>query len=316
MPMPHAVQKQKIVERLKNFEGTTRSREIKKILQEIPQYKSGPYGELRGWLLGEIEKSRVKGKIKAREVFAIKKQGDFQICFLGQPSSGKTSLINALSGAALKIGDYAFTTLKPQAATTQIFGVDFQLLDLPGLIEGASIGKGFGKRVLGVVKNSDGIVIVADLSKPITELEQIMQELKNYGLEGLLSPQKTILVGNKIDLSNTQKSFEELKKKFPTYSIVSTSAFKKTNLKEVENAIWKLSCLIRVYSHNDNASKPIALYPPATVKNFAEKIHKGLAENFLYARIWGCSAKFPGQKVGLKHELEDNDCVEIVSKPV
>lgn len=313
--MPHTVQKQKIVECLKSLEGKAKAREIKKILQEIPQYKSGPYGELRGWLLEEIEKSRVKGKVKSREIFAIKKQGDFQICFVGQPSSGKTSLINALSTAELKTGAYAFTTLKPQAVTIQIFGVDFQLLDLPGLIEGASVGKGFGKRVLAVVRNVDGLVFVADLSKPIGELEQIMQELNSYKLNSLVCPARSIIVGNKIDLPNAQQALEALKKKFPNFTVVSASAFEKTNLEEVKSGIWKLSGLIRVYSHGDN-SKPVALYPPATVKDFAERIHKELAENFLYAKVWGSSAKFPGQKVGLKHELEDNDIVEIVSKSI
>jgi len=313
--MPHAVQKQKILERLKSLDGKAKVREIRLILSEIPQYKSGPYGELRGWLLEEIEKASVKSKVKAREFFAVKKQGDFQICFIGQPSSGKTSLINALSNAELKTGAYAFTTLKPQAATIHVFGVDFQLIDLPGLIEGAAFGKGFGKRVLAVARNADGFIFVDDLSRPVEELRQIINELESYGGKGFAKSKPAMIIANKTDLPIALESIKELRKEFSDFDIVEASALEKKNIECIKNGIWKLSGLIRVYSKGES-SRPVALYPGATVKDFTERIHKELVESFNFARIWGKSAIFPGQKVGLAHELNDNDVVEIVGRVI
>ncbi len=311
MPMPHTIQRQKIAERLKCLEGKTKVREIRKILQEISQYKSGPYGEMRAWLMNEIGKTQVKRKIKAREGFAVKRQGDFQIGFLGQPSAGKTTLINALSGANMKTASYAFTTLKPQAATIQIFGVDFQLVDLPGIIERASEGKGLGKRILATTKSMDGFVFVADASRPVEELKKIVEEVRAFDAKLLEKP--AIIVANKCDLAEAQQRVETIEKFFPEKTIISISAIQGKGMEKVREKIWVMSGLIKAYSYG-KPKKPLALYPPATVKDFAEKIHKELVEQFAFAHVWGASAKFPGQKVGLAHELKDNDIVEIIAK--
>lgn len=309
MPMPHAIQKQKILERLKNLEGKAKVKEIQKILEEISQYKSGPYGEMRSWLAEQIEKTRVKRKIKAADSFAVKKEGQFQVGFIGQPSTGKSSIIKALSGAQIKVAEYAFTTLKPQPAIIQIYGIDFQLLDLPGLIEAASQGKGLGKRILSVIHNVDGLLFVHDITKPTDELKQIIIELKKSGITPL-KDKPAVIVANKTDLIQDEQKIVEMQKEFNEYKIVAVSAKENKNLELLKEAIWSLSGFIKVYSKGD-LSKPVALQKEATVKDFAKKIHKEFVEKFKYAKITGPSAKFAEQKVGLNHKLQDNDIVEI-----
>jgi small GTP-binding protein len=311
MPMPHAIAKQKIEERLKNLEGKARIQEIRKILAEIPQYKSGPYGEIRAELEELINKTRVRSKTKAREIFAIKKEGDFQFVLLGQPSSGKSTLLNALSGAHFKTADYDFTTLKPQAAFVQINGVGFQILDLPGIIEGAAQDKGMGKRILAVVRSSNGIIVLSDLSKPLEETEQIFGEIKKSGLL-MEKTGKIILVGNKSELPEAKQKFEELKTKYSNFPSVAISAMNQTNFEELKQKLWETTGLIYVFSKND-LEKPLALKKDSTVIDFARKIHKELAEQFKHAKIYGPNAKFQGQKVGAEHILKEKDIIEIIT---
>ena len=311
MPMPHAIAKQKIEARLKSLEGKAKILEIRRILAELPKYKSGPYGEIRAELEELIGKTRVRSKTKAREIFSVKKEGDFQFVLLGQPSSGKSTLLNALSGAHFKTAEYAFTTLKPQAAFVQINGVGFQILDLPGIIEGAAENKGMGKRVLAEVRSADGIIVLSDLSRPLQETQQIFAELKN---SGLLEQKKgrIILAGNKIELQGAQKKFEELKKEFSGFPMLSISAMNKTNFEELKQKLWETTGLIFVFSKND-LKKPLALKKDSTVLDFARRIHKELAENFKHAKIFGPNAKFSGQKVGAEHKLQEGDIVEIIA---
>ena len=74
------------------------------------------------------------------------------------PNAGKSSLLQALSEIQIKTGDYAFTTLRPVPALTRIRGVLVQLVEIPGLIEGAATGRGGGRALLGVLRGADAIV--------------------------------------------------------------------------------------------------------------------------------------------------------------
>lgn len=310
MPIPHDVAKKIIRERLKNLEGKAKVRAIEALLEEFPQYKSGPFGQIRSELMEEIQKTRMRKKIKAREFFGVRKEGHFQLFLVGQPSSGKSTLLNAITNAHAKTAAYEFTTLKPQAGILEISGINFQLVDLPGIIEGATEGKGLGKKILSTVGSGDCLLAVADLGKPIQEFEKIVIELQRSEL--IDNPKlKTIIIGNKIDLPQANENLKLLKQKFPLYPIVATAGLTKTNLEELKKQIWSASGLMRIYSQKDS-KKPLALKAGSTVKEFAEHLHKELGLQCKYAHIWGPSAKFPGQKVGLDHTLFDGDSVELV----
>jgi len=93
------------------------------------------------------------------------------------------------------------------------------------------------------------------------------------------------------------------------------SAEKKENLEDLKEKIFKSLGLIRVYTQKDGivSRKPIVMNENATVRELAERIHKDLARNMKYARIWGRSVKIQGQQVGSDHILQDGDIVEIYS---
>src|SRR5881275_3737037 len=138
MPMPHRTQQQVIKRRLRGKEGAERIRELRSILAELPGYRNGPYADLRKWVEGELTAARTRRKVVNRDSIAVRREGAAQIALVGPPNAGKSSLLHALSHVQIKIGNYAFTTLRPVPALTWIGGVLVQLVEIPGLIGGAT----------------------------------------------------------------------------------------------------------------------------------------------------------------------------------
>jgi len=113
--------------------------------------------------------------------FTLKKTGDATVGIIGFPSVGKSTLLNQLTRASSKIGEYDFTTLDVIPGVLKYKGADIQLYDLPGLIEGAAKGKGKGKEILSAIRNVDLVMLLLDIQN-INQLAIIEQELHHAGL--------------------------------------------------------------------------------------------------------------------------------------
>src|SRR5712692_5012685 len=171
MPMPHRTYKQVIKRRLVGKEGAERVRELRAILEELPNYRSGPYADLRKWVTGQLEETRERARVVHRDSIAVRREGAAQIAFVGPPNAGKSSLLQALSNVRIKTGDYEFTTTRPVPALTRIRGALVQLVEIPGLIEGAREDRGSGRALLGVLRGADAIVYCHAAGSPLEELE-------------------------------------------------------------------------------------------------------------------------------------------------
>lgn len=114
--------------------------------------------------------------------FDVARTGNARIGFIGFPSVGKSTLMSALTGTFSAAADYEFTTLTTVPGVLSYNGARLQILDLPGIIEGAKDGKGRGRQVLGVARTCSLLLIILDVSKPITHKKIIERELETYGI--------------------------------------------------------------------------------------------------------------------------------------
>ncbi len=327
--------------------------------------------------LKELARERKSGK-RGSSHQGIRKQGNATVSMVGFPSVGKSSLLNILSNAESKIGDYAFTTTSVVPGMMFYKGAYIQLFDLPGIIENASKGYGMGREILSYARVSDLIMIVLDGSKDIDyQLETIKKELHDAhfrinkkkpdiqiikkshgGLEIFIAPHinitqeevkeiayefnvhnadiiirdaeniediydaffsnrvyvKAIVVVNKIDLLSKEE-VERLKEEHKDWIFISTKT--KDGIEKLKERIFNELGIIRIYTKKPlqkitevDKNHPLILKDPASVKDVAEKLN--LLKRFKYAKIWGKSVKFDGQKVGLDHILKDEDIIEIV----
>jgi GTP-binding protein len=133
---------------------------------------------------------------------------------VGFPNAGKSTFISRVSKARPKIADYPFTTLNPHLGTVRLSdGRTFVICDLPGIIEGASEGRGLGLKFLKHISRAAVILIMLDLADPLREplkaYETLLKELEKYE-PGLLSRVK-VVAGNKIDLSEARAKVEQIK---------------------------------------------------------------------------------------------------------
>ena len=299
MPMPHRTQQQLIKRRLVGKDGAERIRELRAILAELPGYRNGPYADLRKWVEGELESTRTRKKVVHRDSIAVRREGAAQIALVGPPNAGKSSLLQALSAIQIRTGDYAFTTTRPVASTTRVGGVLVQLVEIPGLIEGANADRGGGRALLGVLRNADAILWCHACDRPAEELETIRAEVAAAGIE---LP----------ELLAATKSDEASPPGYPGLRVVPVSVLDDESLDRLREELWALTGLVRV--HLRDGGDPVALEPPATVLDVADTIHHELRERCTGARVWGSSARFPGQHVGRDYELSDGDAVEILDR--
>jgi small GTP-binding protein len=115
--------------------------------------------------LREKQEKRMAAKGGGRGFF-VKKSGDATVVLLGFPSVGKSSVLNALTGARSAVGAYAFTTLTVIPGVLEHRQARIQILDVPGVVEGAASGRGRGKEVLAMVRTCDLILIIVDALHP------------------------------------------------------------------------------------------------------------------------------------------------------
>eukprot|EP01002_Notosolenus_urceolatus_P002312 NODE_1609_length_1357_cov_31.522936_g1333_i0.p1 GENE.NODE_1609_length_1357_cov_31.522936_g1333_i0~~NODE_1609_length_1357_cov_31.522936_g1333_i0.p1 ORF type:complete len:371 (+),score=129.53 NODE_1609_length_1357_cov_31.522936_g1333_i0:171-1283(+) len=114
--------------------------------------------------------------------FDVHKTGDARVGLIGFPSVGKSTLLNKLTSTFSEVASYEFTTLTCVPGIIKYKGAKIQLLDLPGIIEGAKDGKGRGRQVIAVARTCHMIIIVLDVTKPVTHKRIIEKELEGFGI--------------------------------------------------------------------------------------------------------------------------------------
>lgn len=171
--------------------------------------------------------------------FSIELQIVADIGLIGLPNAGKSSLLNTLSRAQAKTADYPFTTLEPNLG--EFFG--FIIADIPGLIEGASEGKGLGHKFLRHVRRTKMLAHLVSLENenPLAVYETVRKELSAYG--EALANKKEIIILTKTDTVSSLRVAEAtkiMKKARPDSIIFTISILDDENMKSFKDEIVKI----------------------------------------------------------------------------
>ena len=174
---------------------------------------------------GEYKKVKIELKLLA------------DVGLVGMPSVGKSTLISKISASKPKIAAYHFTTLSPNLGVVRVSeNKSFVVADLPGLIEGASLGEGLGDKFLKHIERTRVIAHVIDMSgyegrNPYDDYVTINRELENFGHDLMKKPQ--IVIANKMDLESSKEYLKEFQEKVKDVKIYPISAYHSEGLKEV-----------------------------------------------------------------------------------
>ncbi|MEU1308036.1 GTPase ObgE [Streptomyces cinnamoneus] len=189
------------------------------------------------------------------------------VALVGYPSAGKSSLISVLSAAKPKIADYPFTTLVPNLGVVTAGATVYTIADVPGLIPGASQGKGLGLEFLRHVERCSVLVHVLDTATleserdPLTDLDVIEAELKEYGG---LENRPRIVVLNKVDIPDGKDLADIIRPELEArgYQIFEVSAVSRHGLKELSYALAGIVGEARAAKPKEEATR-IVIRPKA-----------------------------------------------------
>lgn len=196
------------------------------------------------------------------------------VALVGFPSAGKSSLIAAMSAARPKIADYPFTTLHPNLGVVQAGAMRYTIADVPGLIEGASEGKGLGLEFLRHVERCSALLHVIDCATlepgrdPVSDLKVILRELEAYQVpEGQtpLHERPQLVALNKVDVPDAKELAEFVKADFEAmgYPVYLVSSATTEGLRDLNFALAKLVTEERK-AHVPASQKRFSLLPQKT----------------------------------------------------
>jgi ribosome-interacting GTPase 1 len=314
---------------------------LKEMLRTIPKHKGTEH------IQADI-KSRIreltrelslphKGPAHAGAGHTLGHEGVAQICLIGPPNAGKSSLHSLLTGSKAEVAPFPYTTRQPLAGLLPFEDIAFQLIDLPPIS-----AERLEPELTGILHSTDAVWLVIDLADPdcSEQLLTLCAQLKARGITlsdrwpgradavqpGSASQRSiknepvpdpfgvelpTLLVANKSDLDEISVLEELTGVRFPA---VATSAVAGTAIDRLAPFLFQALCIVRVYTKAPGKppvrTRPFTVRRGATVLDVARLVHHDLASTLKFARVWG-SGLFEGQQVGPEHPVADGDIVEL-----
>ena len=366
------------------YQNATTDRErliaLEKMLSTVPKHK----GTEKLVLQIKRRMTKLKREEEAREAkkgtskgFNIRKEGAAQIVLVGPPNAGKSSFLKTVTKADVDVGNYAFTTVELTPGMLPINDIQIQLVEVPGIIDGVSAGRGMGLQLMSSIRTADAMLLLIDGSnEPAPQLRTILRELDKGGIkvnrkrpdidikkhvsggitivgghhirgdekdvkEILMDFRITsgiVVIREDVTLTDIQEALdytttyrraivlvtkadqtppgtvEALRKSLPTFTFIPISTETGYGMKDIPQKIYEVANIKRIFTKTPGekpAYPPVSMKREATVIDVARKVHKDIAKQFKYARVWGASVKFGGQRVGEDHVPADGDTVEI-----
>jgi len=166
-----------ILDKIKDIENEISRTQKNKATEHHLGLLKAKLAKYRSMLLEPTSKSKGGG-----DGFEVTKSGDGRVAMIGFPSVGKSTLLNKLTQTESAVDAYEFTTLTCIPGVIKYKGARIQLLDLPGIIEGAANGKGRGRQVIAVGKTADLILMMLDATKGDVQKALLEKELEEVGI--------------------------------------------------------------------------------------------------------------------------------------
>jgi hypothetical protein len=314
---------------------------LREMLRTIPKHKGTEH------LQAEI-KTRVKeltdelggpkkGAARGGPDLSVRHEGAAQVGLVGPPNAGKSSLHARLTGSHAAVGPYPFTTKHPLPGMLLHEDVQFQLVDLPPVADDY-----FEPWMSGTLHNADAVALVVDLSDPgcVDQLDAIERRLGEkrvslvprldapppaasgeaeevVALDPFRARLPALLLANKADLfADPEAELAVFREIAPDpFDSLAVSAETGAGLAGIGPALFSLLGIVRIYSkvpgHPPDMGRPFTLRGGGTVRDVAQQVHRGMAAELKFARVWGASAEFEGQQVSAAHVVRDHDVVEL-----
>ncbi len=300
---------------------------LQEMLAIIPKHKGTDHlrGDLRKRLSehkSEAQQAKKKGA-RSATLDHIDKEGAGQAVLIGAPNSGKSSIVAACTAATVQVADFPFSTFKPVPGMMAFEDVQVQLVDLPPVSEEYT-----ESWVFSITRNADLVLLTVDLSEPAPE-EQVFEigtllEARHLMLSGgseaespnlSVAVKPTLILATKYDAEGAEAGLESLQDaygdEFPLFTISVETGH---HLEEMPRRAFEALNVLRIYTKapgkKADLEKPYILPVGSTVLDVATAVHRDIAENLKFARIWG-SEKYEGQQVKRDHVVEDRDVLEL-----
>jgi len=304
---------------------------LKEMLRAIPKHKGTEH------LQADI-KSRIKelsdelagprkDRARGAQGYALRREGAAQVCLVGPPNSGKSTLHAVLTGSRSEAGPFPFTTQHPVPGMLPYEDVAFQLVDLPPVSR-----EHMEPALIGALQGADAAWLVVDLADPecTDHVSLIIGELarrkitleERWPATGFVKDESlfrvrlpTLLVANKSDLDPDPDEVGVLEELLGIrYPALAVSAARGDHLGELAPFLFRSLGVVRVYSKvpgkPPDRQRPFTVRSGDRVADVARLVHQDVAATLKYARVWG-SGEFDGQQVGPEHRVADGDVLEL-----
>jgi ribosome-interacting GTPase 1 len=309
---------------------------LREMMRTIPKHKGTEHlqADIKSRIkqLTEELSAPKKGGRRSGPSHVVRAEGAAQIALLGPPNAGKSSLHARLTKSRTDIGPYPFTTHLPIPGMLPHEDTHFQLVDLPPVT-----GEFMEPWLVATLQPTDAVLLVVDVNDPecVDQIPALMARLaekkiflhehwpgvadETGDLPGVDDPFRldlpTLLIANKCDLDPDPEEVEVLEEllglRFPAFTV---SAETGEGLEKLGPFLFRALEIVRVYTKSPgkpaDTDKPFTVRRGNTVLDVAKLVHRDIARDLKFARIWGKNV-FDGQQTGPEHCVEDGDVVEL-----
>ena len=270
-------------------------------LDVVPGVMEYKFAKIQILDLPGLIKDASKGKGRGREVLSVVRSADLIMFIIDAYDTNIQILVRELEAVGIRINTHPADVV---ITRTEVGGVEVRTT-----VKMTKMDEELARSIVSEYGYINAEVVIRE-DVDVDQLIDILAGNRVYA--------KAMVTVNKIDLVKEKEYMKGLKRKFHGYDVVFISAEKNVGIPDLKETIYQNLDLISVYlkpqGKDADMEVPLIIRHGASVGHVCDSLHRSIRNNFRYAVIWGRSAKFPGQTVGLDHVLVDGDILSIIKK--